>query len=162
MGGFEGGDEGGFWDEDAIGELVIKQKKQKPRETVYEETSDGGFRITVEDNISFIPYPCASFTIEGCDSVSLESNSIYKAYKALESFSADSEISDFFEEYKVVVTKNVTLENNSRDAENAAAFMRLAKEVCNLMISADELLKIGQSISDEVALSLNDFYDTNA
>ncbi|RLA68824.1 MAG: 4-(cytidine 5'-diphospho)-2-C-methyl-D-erythritol kinase, partial [Epsilonproteobacteria bacterium] len=35
------------------------------------------------DTIKFVPCECETFTIEGCEGVPLESNTIYKAYKAL-------------------------------------------------------------------------------
>ena len=41
------------------------------------------------DIIAFVPCECESFTIEGCDGVPLESNTIYKAYKALNDYTGD-------------------------------------------------------------------------
>ena len=48
------------------------------------------------DTISFVPCKCETFTIEGCNDIPLESNSIYKAYQALIDFTDDLDILDFF------------------------------------------------------------------
>ncbi|MGB5505697.1 MAG: 4-(cytidine 5'-diphospho)-2-C-methyl-D-erythritol kinase, partial [Sulfurovum sp.] len=101
--------------------------------------------------ISFVPYECETFTIEGCDDIPLESNTIYKAYKALLDHTHDSDISDFFFEHKVVVTKGIPSQADLASASsNAAAFILLVKEVCNLILSSDELVKIGSTVGDDV------------
>jgi len=196
MGGFEGGDEGGFWDVDAISSLIEKQNntksKNKNREKSYIETNDSGYRIKahakvniflkvtghkdgyhtllsrfvrvedVYDTISFIPCKCENFTIEGCDDIPLESNTIYKAYKALNEFTADSDIEDFFYEYKVVVTKRIPSQAGlGGGSSDAAAFMRLLKEVCNLIISTDELAKIGSTIGADLPYFIYNYPSAN-
>ena len=154
MGGFEGGDEGGFWDEDSISTLVDKQNNSKlqniQREKPSIQTSDAGYSIQVHarvNTVSFMPCLCETFTIEGCENIPLESNTIYKGYKALCEYTADSDITDFFYEYKVVVTHCMpSQEGLGGDSSDGAAFMYLLKEVCNLILSNDELAKIGSTI----------------
>ena len=63
MGGFAGGDEGGYWDEDSIS-ILNKKPKNTNREKVNIQTKDGNFSY---ECISFVPCKCKSFTIEGCD-----------------------------------------------------------------------------------------------
>ncbi|PHR53638.1 MAG: 4-(cytidine 5'-diphospho)-2-C-methyl-D-erythritol kinase [Arcobacter sp.] len=185
MGGFEGGDEGGFWDVDSISTLIDKQHANKSKNTKkvkeYITTDDSGYSIKAHakvniflkitgykdgyhtlvsrfmrvedlyDTISFVPCECDTFTIEGCDDIALESNTIYKAYKALLEHTNDSEISDFFNEYKVVVTKRIPSQAGlGGGSSDAAAFMRLAKEMCNLILSTDELAKIGSTIGADL------------
>jgi len=162
MGGFEGGDEGGFWDVDTISALIEKQNDNKPKYRSSArsdiQTSDTGYSIKAHskakglyDTISFVPCNCKSFTIEGCDGILLESNTIYKAYKALIDFTDDLDIEDFFHAYKVVVRKGIPSSAGLGGASSdAAAFIRLVKEACNLILSSDELAKIGSAVGGDV------------
>ncbi len=162
MGGFEGGDEGGFWDIDSIATLMDKQNENKSKNTNRGkssiERSDSGYSIKsyakgkeLYDTISFLPCECTTFTIEGCDNIPLESNTIYKAYKALIDFTDDLDIVDFFYTHKVVVTKGISSQADLGAASSdAAAFIRLVKEACNLILSSDELAKIGSTVDAEV------------
>ncbi|MFT5660013.1 MAG: 4-diphosphocytidyl-2-C-methyl-D-erythritol kinase [Sulfurimonas sp.] len=196
MGGFEGGDEGGFWDVDSIATLIDKKNDNKSKNTkkekLYIETSDSGYSIKAHakvnifskvtgynegkptiltrcmrvedlyDSISFVPCKCNTFTIEGCDEILLESNSIYKAYKVLCDFTADSEIEDFFNEHKVVVSKVIPYQAGLGGASSdASAFIRLTKEVCNLILSTEELVKIGSSIGSELAFFIYNYPSAN-
>ncbi len=196
MGGFEGGDEGGFWDTDTLAALVEKQNEKRSKSATatksHIETSDSGYRIKAHakiniffkitgyqdgrptllsrcvrvdelyDTISFVPCECEAFTIEGCDTVPLESNTIYKAYKALCSYTADPDIAEFFHEHKVVVTKGIPYSAGLAGASSdAASFMHLLKEVCNLVISSDELAKIGSSVAADVPFFIYNYSSAN-
>jgi len=135
MGGFEGGDEGGYWDDDSIAVLNNKSKKTNT-DKAYIQTKDGSYSY---ENISFVPCKCETFTIQGCDEVSLASNIIYKAYIALCKFTNDSDIEEFFHEYKVLVTAE-------EGCSHSLAFIYLLKEVCNLVLSTAELQEIQSSL----------------
>ncbi|MGB5506966.1 MAG: hypothetical protein WBM70_09790 [Sulfurovum sp.] len=162
MGGFEGGDEAGFWDVDAITASIDQQHQNQSKSTnrIKDsiQRSHLGYSIKayakgneLYDTISFVPNECETFTIEGCDDIPLESNTIYKAYKALLESTNDSDISDFFCEHNVVVTKGIPSQADLAGASSdAAAFMLLVKEVCNLILSSDELVKIGSTVGAEV------------
>ena len=159
MGGFAGGDEGGYWDEESTS-VYIDKAESKNRKKFYIETSDSSYSIKAHakgeeklyDTISFVACDCETFTIEGCTDIPLESNTIYRAYKALDKYMIDSDISDFFSEYKVVVRKRIPLSSGlGGAASDAAAFICLIKEVCNLMLSSDELIEIGKSIDSDIA-----------
>jgi 4-diphosphocytidyl-2-C-methyl-D-erythritol kinase len=97
------------------------------------------------DTISFVPQKCESFTIDGCSDIPVESNIIYKVYKAM------NIESDFFKNHKVVVEKNIPsgagLGGGSSDA---AAFMRLFNKVCKLSINTPTLAQIGSTIGADV------------
>jgi 4-diphosphocytidyl-2-C-methyl-D-erythritol kinase len=163
MGGFAGGDEAGFWDEDTLAVSIKKQyeNKTKRRNNIKAsiQRSDSGCSIKsyvkgkeLYNTISFVTKACDSFTLEGYDETPLESNTIYKAYLALLEYTDDSDISDFFNEHKVVIKKGVISQTDlEASPSDTAAFMFLIKEVCNLILSTDELVKIGSSIGIDAA-----------
>lgn len=196
MGGFEGGDEAGFWDIDALAALIDRQNDKKSKHANKAkssiETSDSGYSIKAHakvniflkitgykdgyhtllsrfvrveelyDTISFVPCACETFTIEGCDDIPKESNTIYKAYQALSDFTADTDIADFFDEHKVVVTKRIPSSAGlGGGSSDAAAFMHLLKEVCNLVVSTDEMAKIGSSIGADIPFFIYNYPSAN-
>jgi 4-diphosphocytidyl-2-C-methyl-D-erythritol kinase len=114
------------------------------------------------DTIEFVPCKCDSFTIEGCDGVPLESNTIYKAYKALNDHTGDLDILNFFYKHKVVVTKRIPSQAGlGGGSSDAGAFMRLVKEVCNLMIDTPTLAKIGSTIGADVPFFIYNYSSAN-
>jgi len=114
------------------------------------------------DTITFEPCECDTFTIEGCDDVLLESNTIYKAYKALNDYTGDLDILNFFYKHKVVVTKRIPSQAGlGGGSSDAAAFMRLVKEVCNLMISTEELAKLGSTIGADLPFFIYNYPSAN-
>jgi len=114
------------------------------------------------DTIEFIPSACESFTIEGCDGVPLEANTIYKAYKALNDHTGDLDILNFFYKHKVVVTKRIASQAGlGGGSSDAAAFMRLVKKVCNLMLTTDELANIGSTIGADLPFFIYNYPSAN-
>jgi len=114
------------------------------------------------DTIKFVPCLCETFTIEGCESVPLESNTIYKAYKALNDYTGDLDILNFFYKHKVVVTKRIPSQAGlGGGSSDAAAFMRLVKETCNLMLSTKELAKIGSTIGADLPFFIYNYSSAN-
>jgi len=190
MGGFEGGDEGGFWD-DENDYIYSKPTPTNTGKSTIEKNNDvysirahakvniflkitghkDGYHtllsrfIQVEDlydTIRFVPCECETFTIEGCDGVPLEANTIYKAYKALNDHTGDLDILDFFYKHKVVVTKCIPSQAGlGGGSSDAAAFMRLVKEVCNLILSTDELAKIGSTIGADLPFFIYNYPSAN-
>ncbi|HIQ28306.1 MAG TPA: 4-(cytidine 5'-diphospho)-2-C-methyl-D-erythritol kinase [Sulfurovum sp.] len=114
------------------------------------------------DTITFVPCKCEIFTVEGCEGVPLESNTIYKAYKALLAYTDELDILNFFKEHKVVVTKQIPSQAGlGGGSSDAAAFMRLVKEVCNLIISTKELAKIGSTIGADLPFFIYNYPSAN-
>jgi len=114
------------------------------------------------DTIEFVPCVCESFTIEGCEDIALESNTIYKAYKALNEHTGDLDILNFFYKHKIVVTKRIPSQAGlGGGSSDAGAFMRLVREVCNLMISIEELAKLGSTIGADIAFFVYDYDSAN-
>jgi 4-diphosphocytidyl-2-C-methyl-D-erythritol kinase len=95
----------------------------------------------------------------GCDAIPSESNSIYKAYKTLLDFTDDLDIVDFFTTHKVVVIKGIPLQSGlGGAASDAAAFILLVKDVCNLILSSDELSSIGSTVGDDVPFFIHSYH----
>jgi 4-diphosphocytidyl-2-C-methyl-D-erythritol kinase len=113
------------------------------------------------DTIEFVPQKCDSFTIEGLD-IDTKDNIIYKAYKALNIHTGDLDILEFFYNHKVVVNKNIPFGAGlGGGSSNAATFMLMVKEACNLKISIDELAKIGASVGADVPFFIYGFESAN-
>jgi len=114
------------------------------------------------DTIEFVPCECETFTIEGCDDIPLESNTIYKAYKALNDHITELDIKNFFQKHKVVVTKRIPSQAGlGGGSSDAAAFMRLVKEACNLMISTEEMAELGSGIGADIPFFIYNYASAN-
>ena len=193
MGGFEGGDEGGYWDIDTPPAGINNEYENKPKSmrstiekngSIYSIKAHAKVNIFLKitghkdgyhtllsrfmqvedlyDTITFEPCECDSFTIEGCDDVPLESNTIYKAYKALNAHTGDLDILNFFYKHKVVVTKRIPSQAGlGGGSSDAAAFMRLVKEVCNLLISTKELAQLGSTIGADLPFFIYNYPSAN-
>lgn len=190
MGGFAGGDEGGYWDIDDLKNDNKSNNTNRGKSTI--EKSDSGYSIKAHakvniflkitghkdgyhtllsrfirveelyDTLTFVPCECETFTIEGCEGVPLESNTIYKAYKALNDYTGDLDILNFFYEHKVVVTKRIPSQAGlGGGSSDAAAFMRLVKEVCNLMIHTEDLAKLGSTIGADLPFFIYNYPSAN-
>ncbi len=108
------------------------------------------------DTISFVPQKCNSFTIEGCQNVPIKSNTIYKAFKAM------NIKTDFFNYHKVVVNKTIPsgagLGGGSSDA---SSFMRLFNKVCNLNIPTSTLAQIGSKVGADIPFFIYNYNSAN-
>ena len=114
------------------------------------------------DSIAFVPCECETFTIEGCEGIPLKSNTIYKAYRALNEYTGDLDILNYFYKHKVVVTKRIPAQAGlGGGSSDAAAFMRLVKEVCNLLIGTKELAKIGSAIGADIPFFIYNYPSAN-
>jgi len=117
---------------------------------------------TLYDTIKFVPQECESFTIEGCDGIAIDSNTIYKAYKALNIATGDLDILDFFYHHKVVVDKRIPSQAGlGGGSSDAAAFMRLVNDVCNLKLSVERLSHISSSIGADLPFFIHNYPSAN-
>jgi len=112
------------------------------------------------DTISFIPGEFDSFTLEGCEDIALESNTIYKAYKALlEPF---PKLEDFFKHHKVVVEKQIPSQAGlGGGSSDAGAFLRLVNSLSQNPLPTDTLAKIGSSIGADVPFFVYNYPSAN-
>jgi len=114
------------------------------------------------DTISFIPQKCDSFTIEGCGDIELKSNTIYKAFIALNNFTGDLDILDFFYHHKVVVDKTIPAQAGlGGGSSDGASFMRLVNKACNLNLDTDTLAKIGSQIGADFPFFIYNYSSAN-
>lgn len=193
MGGFEGGDEGGYWEDETSPAWMNNSNNTKPKpvQSMIEKNGEtysikahakvniflkitghkDGYHTLLSrfmmvedlyDTITFEPCECDTFTIEGCDDIPLESNTIHKAYKALNAHTGDLDILNFFYKHKVVVTKRIPSQAGlGGGSSDAAAFMRMVKEVCNLMISTKELAQLGSTIGADLPFFIYNYPSAN-
>ena len=143
--------------------LKITGEKEHSNTQMYHTILSRFMRVeSLYDTIAFVPCACDRFTIEGCDDIPLESNTIYQVYKALNAHTGDLDILNFFYHHKVVVTKRIPsgagLGGGSSDA---AAFMRLVKEQCNLLLSTDELAQIGATVGSDIPFFIHNYASAN-
>jgi len=114
------------------------------------------------DTVTFVPQECESFTIEGCDGVPRNSNTIYKAYKALNAETGDLDILEYFYHHKVVVDKRIPAQAGlGGGSSDAAAFMRLVNSVCNLGLDTERLSKIGSTIGADLPFFIHNYPSAN-
>ncbi|MEA3371843.1 MAG: hypothetical protein U9Q40_10940 [Campylobacterota bacterium] len=121
MGGFEGGDEGGYWDDE---EPVIFSKAKSSKPNIEKKGSE-----YILGSVSLVPCVCDNFTVEAHNETL--SKTLNAAYGALLDYTDDSEIEEFFQEYKVVIKEE--------SSTNAEVFLHLTKEACNLILRDDEI-----------------------
>jgi 4-diphosphocytidyl-2-C-methyl-D-erythritol kinase len=108
------------------------------------------------DTISFVPQECETFIIEGCGDVPVESNTIYKSFKAM------NIKTDFFKHHKVVMDKKIpTGAGLGGGSSDAGAFMRLFNEVCDLQIDTPTLAKMGSTVGADIPFFVYDYNSAN-
>jgi hypothetical protein len=143
MGGFEGGDEAGFWEvEEDSSPYGISNTLNYKQYDILEQ--DENYLIKVDNfdiGMTFVPQNSNQLTIEGC-----KSDIIYKAYESLVKFTDDMEIIEFFQNHKVVVK---TLKTND-ETILGALFILLTKDVCNLVLDNSELEEIASKIQTDI------------
>ncbi len=114
------------------------------------------------DTIKFVPCRCDTFTIEGCDGVPLHSNTVYKAYTTLNEITGDLDILDFFYSHKVVIEKSIPLQAGlGGGSSDAATFIKMVNEVCNLKLNNETLADIGSKIGADVPFFIYGYESAN-
>jgi len=112
------------------------------------------------DTISLVEGTFEDFTIEGCEGVPLESNTIYKAYQALlEPF---PKLADFFKHHKVVVEKRIPSQAGlGGGSSDAGAFLRLINTLSKNPLPTDALAKLGSNIGADVPFFVYNYPSAN-
>lgn len=111
------------------------------------------------DKISFIKKNVKTFTLEGNFSCPLEKNTVYKAYKELKNYDG---VEDFFENNIVRINKRIPeFAGLGGGSSNCACFLNMVNEACNLMLSKEELAKIGAKIGADVPFFVYEYDSAN-
>lgn len=171
MGGFAGGDEGGYWDIDTVSTLVNKTSKQqlanKNKKKSYIETIDSGYSIQtyshsgeINGTVSFVDCKCKTLTIESDDNVAFDRDTFHKAYRALIDLTDDLDIVDFFNVHKIVVSNDLSTLVSREGDSFVAAFILLTKEACNLVLNSDELSNIGSMAGVNISFYIHNYQST--
>jgi len=114
------------------------------------------------DTLTLVPHTGEAFTIEGCGNVPTRSNTIYKAYLALLEHTGSKKVEHFFAVHKVIVEKRIPSQAGlGGGSSDAAAFMRLVNEVCDLGIDTDTLSKIGSTIGADLPFFIHNYPSAN-
>ena len=112
------------------------------------------------DTIEFVKQESQEFTLEGDFGCEIKSNTIYKAYLALCEISPSVE--EYFKNYKVIVQKHIPeFAGLGGGSSNAAVFMLMVNEVCDLGLSEDFLATIGAKIGADIPFFIYDCDSAN-
>lgn len=111
------------------------------------------------DNISFDTNHKEAFNIIGDFGCKLESNTVYKAYNLIKDYKG---VEDFFKKHSVVIEKNIPeFAGLGGGSSNAATFLIMANEACNLNLSKNELAKIALNIGADVPFFIYEYNSAN-
>ena len=112
------------------------------------------------DTISFKKTYPLKFTLEGEFGCLLEQNTIYKAY--LELLKIDPNIKNFFNEYKVCVDKKIPyFAGLGGGSSNAATFILMVNQYCNLNLPKQKLAQIGLKVGADVPFFIYEYNSAN-
>ena len=115
------------------------------------------------DTLTFEKGDFASPTIEGRFSCATESNIIYKIYlKTLEHLPNNSELKDFFKNYKVVVEKSIPeFAGLGGGSSDAATFLKMLNSELSLDLSLDTMSKIGANVGADIPFFIYGYESAN-
>ena len=111
------------------------------------------------DVISFIKTNKRAFDIIGNFGCNLESNTVYKVYNLIKHFDG---VEEFFKTYSVKIDKNIPeFAGLGGGSSNAATFLLMANEYCNLNLSKDELRDIGVQVGADIPFFIYEYDSAN-
>ncbi len=114
------------------------------------------------DTITFEPCECDTFTVEirgkNTPDIPRESNTLFKAYKLLNEETGNLDILEFFYKHKVVLQKRIPSGAGlGGGSSNAAIFLKMVNEQCNLKLSTRYLSELGSRIGADVPFFVHDY-----
>lgn len=111
------------------------------------------------DIISFCKTSRKAFDIIGDFGCNLESNTVYKMYNLIKSY---KNVENFFKEYSVKIEKNIPeFAGLAGGSSNAATFLLMVNEYCNLNLSKDEMCKLAQQVGADVPFFVYEYDSAN-
>ncbi len=112
------------------------------------------------DVISFEKKDCSSFTLIGDFTCEIKKNTIYKAYTLLKDIS--TKVEEYFKNHLVKVDKKIPeFAGLGGGSSNAASFMIMVNEVCNLKLSKKKLAKIALEVGADVPFFIYEYDSAN-
>jgi 4-diphosphocytidyl-2-C-methyl-D-erythritol kinase len=103
------------------------------------------------DTLWFEPKTTPEFEIRGNFDCEVNSNTIYKAYKHLQSATRSDKLSTFFENHAVCVEKKIpSFAGLGGGSSDAATFLKMCNEELELGLSIEELSEIGANVGADV------------
>ena len=135
--------------------LKISNKREQ-----YHELVSRFVRVhSLYDIVSFVKSSRKAFDIIGDFGCSLETNTVYKAYKLLENYDG---VEEFFKNHSVKIDKNIPeFAGLGSGSSNAATFLIMTNKYCNLNLSKDELCQIAVKIGADVPFFVYEYDSAN-
>lgn len=129
----------------------------------YHELISRFYRVdTLYDEIEFVKNKTSRFEIIGMDDVKRESNTIYKAFCALNRATNNPLIIDFFLNHSVKVTKNIpSFAGLGGGSSDAATFMLMCNQLLDLRLSKQRLIEIAMNVGADVAFFVSEYKSAN-
>lgn len=117
---------------------------------------------TLFDTLWFEPKSTPEFEIRGHFDCEVHSNTIYKAYKYLQSATRSEKLATFFENHAVCVEKNIpSFAGLGGGSSDAATFLRMCNEELELGLSIEELASIGAHVGADVPFFVYGYESAN-
>ncbi|AFV96819.1 MULTISPECIES: 4-(cytidine 5'-diphospho)-2-C-methyl-D-erythritol kinase [unclassified Sulfuricurvum] len=114
------------------------------------------------DTLWFEPKSTPEFEIRGNFDCEVHSNTIYKAYKYLQSVTRSDNLSSFFENHAVCVEKNIpSFAGLGGGSSDAATFLRMCNEELELGLTVEELADIGANVGADVPFFIYGYESAN-
>lgn len=130
------------------------------RETYHELVSRFVRVHSLYDVISFEPGVFKDFTLVGKFGCETKKNTIYKAYEKLKEISPSVE--EYFKKNCVIVDKRIPeFAGLGGGSSNAATFMIMVNELCDLNLTKDELCNISVQIGADVPFFVYEYDSAN-
>lgn len=117
---------------------------------------------TLFDTLWFEPKSTPEFEIRGNFDCEVHSNTIYKAYKYLQSATHSENLSAFFENHAICVEKSIpSCAGLGGGSSDAATFLRMCNEELELGLSVEELAEIGSNVGADVPFFVYGYESAN-
>ncbi|PIF03161.1 MAG: 4-(cytidine 5'-diphospho)-2-C-methyl-D-erythritol kinase, partial [Arcobacter sp.] len=111
------------------------------------------------DTISFVPNTTSNFDILGDFGCKLESNTIYKMYELIKHY---DNVEEFFKNFCVKVEKNIPeFAGLGGGSSNAATFLLMVNEYCDLNLSKEQMCKLAQKVGADVPFFVYEYDSAN-
>lgn len=111
------------------------------------------------DVMSFVKTNKEAFDIIGDFGCKLESNTVYKAYNLIKDL---KNVKNFFNKYSVKVEKKIPeFAGLGGGSSNAATFLLMANDYCNLQLTKDELRDIAVQVGADVPFFVYEYDSAN-